>query len=182
MSKKETEKSKISKKSTTNATVLKKSSTKNDQQDRRSLADKILIEYEVGGVTLESCCGFYGITARTLHNWIALDSEILQRYKRAKEKASTAGRELIREKALDGLTRLIVGYFIEEEEEVKIKDKAGNVTRTIITKRKKYFAPNPTSVIFALKNIDPTSWNAESAPLEDQEPQLFKIGDNTISF
>lgn len=151
-------------------------------EEKREVAEKICQAYELGGVTIESCCGEFGITARTLWNWIDLDSEISDRFKKAKEKAARFGKEGIREKAIDGLIRLIQGGFVEEIESEEIFGKNDALVRRIVRKKKKWIAPNPTAVIFALKNTDPANWNDEISLDFGLEDQIFKIGDQEIKF
>jgi len=161
----------------------RKTSTKRTPDDKKKIASGIFEIYSLGGITLESVCGEFGITARTLWNWIDSSSEISEGYKKAKETASRIGKESIREKAIDGLTRLISGGFVEEEEVEEIFGKNGSLVKKIVRKRKKYIAPNPTAVIFALKNSDPANWNDEiGLDIGVREDQIFKIGDNEITF
>lgn len=160
----------------------KKTSTKRSEEDKRKIASDIFEVYSLGGITIESACGEFGITARTLWNWIDSDSEISDSYKKAKESASRFGKETIREKAVDGLTRLITGGFIEEEETEEIFGKTGSLVKKIVRKKKRYLAPNPTAVIFALKNTDPTNWNDEISVDFGLEDQVFKIGGTEIKF
>lgn len=159
-----------------------KTSTKRNEFDKRKIASDIFEIYSLGGITIESTCGEFGITARTLWNWIDSDSEISDGYKKAKESSSRFGKETIREKAIAGLERLISGGFIEEEETEEVFGKNGSLIKKIVRKKKKYFAPNPTAVIFALKNSDPVNWNEEISVDFGGEEQVFKIGDTEIKF
>lgn len=133
-------------------------------------------------MTIASCCEEVGISERTFWNWSVEIAEISERYKKAKEKNAKIGKEGIREKAVDGLQRLITGFWIEEEEETQVTNRQGVVVQTIKRKKKKYFAPNPTAVIFSLKNTDPINWNEEISVDFGGEEQVFKIGDQVIKF
>jgi transposase-like protein len=159
-----------------------KTSTKRSPDDKKKIAFDIFEVYSLGGVTIESVCGEFGITARTLWNWIDSDSELSEGYKKSKESASRIGKESIREKAIDGLTRLISGGFVEEEETEEIFGKNGSLVKKIVRKKKRYLAPNPTAVIFALKNSDPANWNDEISLDFGIEDQVFRIGDTEIKF
>lgn len=150
--------------------------------ERRAKAEKICEMYESGDVTIESCCGENGISVRTFWNWTNLDSEIADRYKKSKTNHGKIGKEGIREKALDGLTRLITGYWIEESEIEELYSKTGQLSGKRIKKKNRFISPNATAVIFALKNTDPINWNDNTVIDIITEEQTFKIGNQTIKF
>lgn len=150
--------------------------------ERRAKAEKICEMYESGDVTIESCCGENGITVRTFWNWANLDSDISDRYKKAKGTHGKIGKEGIREKALDGLTRLITGYWIEESETEELYSKTGQLSGRRVKKKNRFIGPNATAVIFALKNTDPVNWNDNTVIDIITEEQTFKIGNQTIKF
>ena len=158
------------------------SSTKKTDKDKIEIANRICELYEAGNVTIASCCEEVGITERTLWNWAVGISEISDRYKKAKERAATIGKEGIREKALDGLQRLITGFWIDDEEVEEFFNQTGQMISRKVRKKKKYFAPNVTAVIFALKNVDPVNWNENISIDFGDEEQVFKIGDQVIKF
>ncbi|MFO0201730.1 MAG: hypothetical protein ACK528_01220, partial [Alphaproteobacteria bacterium] len=101
-------------------TPRKPSASERTQDEKRELCEQICLAYESANVTLESCCGEHGITRRTFHNWIDADSQISARFKIAKQNHSKNGKERIREKAVDALERLVVGFYVEESETVEL--------------------------------------------------------------
>jgi len=151
-------------------------------EERRQLVNAICELYENDNVTIESCCGEHGIAVRTLRNWAENDAEIATRFKNAKQKHSKNGKERIKEKAVDALERLVVGYWVEETETVELYGKTGDLAGRQIKTKKRYVGPNPTAVIFTLKNADPENWNENIHVEMTGEPQVFKIGNQTISF
>lgn len=163
-------------------TKKRQSSTVRRKADKIAIANKIFELYKTGEFTLESCSGEHGITARTLKNWSDQFSEISEAYKEAKESASKVKKEGLRKKSIDGLEKLVTGFFVEEEEIRQIKNVSGQVIQTISTKKKKYIAPNATAIIFALKALDPENFNKDAATPEETEEQVFKIGDSIIKF
>lgn len=166
-------------------------STKFQDDEKRAICARIFDLYRDGKFTIESCCKENGISPRTLKNWADADSEIADAYKKAKEQSGKEGREWLREKALDSLQKLIAGFWIEEPETetetTEIKGKHGNVvqtiTRTKTRTKKRYVQPNPTAIIFTLKNMEPEHWNkSEPTTTDDGVEQVFKVGDQIIKF
>lgn len=150
--------------------------------EKRELVERICEEYETAHVTIESCCESHGISARTLKNWVDQDSEIAARYKTAKQTHSKNGKERIKEKAVDALERLVVGFYVEESETVELYGKNGQLAGRQIKTKKRYIAPSTTAVIFTLKNADPANWNENIQVELTGETQTFKIGNQTIEF
>lgn len=163
-------------------TTRKKTSTRRTKADKIRIANKIFDLYGSGDFTLESCCQEHGITSRTLHNWADLISEISKAFKKAKEDNSKANKENVREKAVDGLKRLITGFFVEEEDVEEFKDKNGKLISTKTRKKKKYIQPQTAAIIFALKNVDPANWNDDKFSDIETEEQVFKIGGQVVKF
>lgn len=163
-------------------TPRKPSAAERTTEERRELANVICELYESDNVTIESCCSENGISVRTFRNWVDQDSEIAARFKNAKQKHSKNGKERIKEKAVDALERLVVGYWVEETETVELYGKTGDLAGRQIKTKKRYVGPNPTAVIFTLKNADPENWNENIQVEMTGEPQVFKIGNQTISF
>lgn len=163
-------------------TKRKTSSTRRTKADKIKISKKIFDLYGSGDFTLESCCQENGITARTLHNWADLISEISASYKKTKEINAKANKEKVRDVAVDGLKRLLTGFFIEEEEVEQFKDKNGALISTKIKKKKKYIQPATAAIIFALKNTDPANWNEDKFADTVTEEQVFKIGGQTVKF
>jgi hypothetical protein len=159
-----------------------KKTTKRSLDDKIKMSQKICQLYELGGVTLDSCCGELGVTARTFWNWCADVSEIAELFKKAKDAHSRVEKEGIREKASTGLQRLVEGFWVEEQEVEEIFNKKNELVGKRVKKRKKYISPNATAIIFALKNSDPVHWNEDLTMDFGGEEQVFKIGDQTIKF
>jgi hypothetical protein len=160
----------------------KPSAAERTMDEKRELCEQICLAYESANVTLESCCGEHGITRRTFHNWMDADSQISARFKIAKQNHSKNGKERIREKAVDALERLVVGFYVEESETVELFGKNGELAGRQIKTKKRYIAPSTTAVIFTLKNSDPANWNENIQVEMTGEPQVFKIGNQTIEF
>lgn len=147
--------------------------------DRVAKANAICELYESGNVTIESCCQECGIAIRTFWNWANEHAEIAARYKKAKEQHAKHGKEGLREKALDGLGRLLVGYWVEETETLV---RTGAMACKEQKTKKRFVGPNATAVIFALKTIDPVNWGEQNNFEVTGEAQVFKIGDQIITF
>lgn len=145
-------------------------------------AEKICDLYSTGNYTLESCCAEEGITARTLENWARKYSEISVLKKEAKDNNGRANREGVRDVALHGLKRLITGYFVDEEEIERLTDNKGRLVSTRTRKKSRYIPPATAAIIFALKNVDPANWNDDKFTDTQTEPQVFRIGNQTIKF
>jgi hypothetical protein len=156
--------------------------TKRTQADKIRIAQDICEAYALGNVTIESCCGEFGITFRTLFNWAEEISEISDIYKKAKETHSRANKDGIREKALTSLEKMILGFHVEEEETEEMTNAKGKVVMKKVKKKKKFISPNVTAIIFALKNADPLHWNEDLTIDFGGEEQVFKIGDQEIKF
>lgn len=157
-------------------------STKRTQADKIRIAQQVCEAYALGNVTIESCCGEFGITSRTFWNWAEEISEISDQYKKAKESHSRLGKEGIREKAMSSLERMILGFHVEEEETEEITNAKGKVVMKKVKRKKKFIAPNATAIIFALKNADPLHWNEDLTIDFGGDEQVFKIGDQEIKF
>ncbi len=84
--------------------------------------------------------------------------------------------------ALDGLKRMLTGYFVNEEDVEEFKDKNGRLISTKTRTKKKYIQPQTAAIIFALKNTDPANWNDDKFSDTETEEQVFKIGGQTVKF
>jgi len=143
---------------------------------------KVCELYETGLYPVKSCCEESGISIRSLYNYLDQDATLAQLFKNAKEKAVKNSKESLREKAANGLERAITGFFIEETETIERFNKHGEFAGKVITVFKKFINPSTTAIIFALKNCDPNNWNNENQFEQGGEPQVFKIGNQTITF
>ncbi len=118
------------------------------------IAREISATYGSGQYTLDSVCKAYGITSRTLHRWADSMSEVSEALNAARAEAVLAFKERIREKAKGGLERLVEGFYVEEES----KETGGKRGKTVVKRNRKYVPPNPTAIIFCLKNTDPENF------------------------
>lgn len=164
------------------ATSKRTTSTRRTKADKVRISKKIFEDYSTGEFTLESCCGKQGITARTLNNWAASISEISDLFKKAKEDNSKATKEGLKAKAVSSLEKLIVGFSVEEEETKEVRNLAGQVIQRTTIKKTKHFAPNVTAVIFALKALDPSTWDNGHFEPEEQQEQVFEVEGQIIKF
>lgn len=136
------------------------------QDQRIEIALKICELYADGESTIESCCEACGVVYRTFKEWVDRAeenedySEIAESYKRAKDKSDQVYMDRLSRKAKTALEKKLEGYEVEleEKEGTPIYDDEGNPTgikTSKIKKSKKYYAPDTTAIIFALKNTDP---------------------------
>jgi hypothetical protein len=125
--------------------------------------------------TIEEICRQADIHVDTFYDWKNNKPE----FSEAIKKAELSRLELFRKVARSGLLTLLQGKEFEEvtTEYVEGKpDKNGNTKPKIKLQRKvkKYILPNPTSVIFTLKNLDP-----ENFPELTKQQMLDKNGKPT---
>ncbi len=160
----------------------KQDRTQSKTEDKLDKVQRICELYSSGQVTIESCCHEVGISQRTFWNYCDQNAEFSELYKKAKEKHSKIGREGIREKAEDNLSKLISGFWIEETEVEELFSKTGQLSGKRVKKKNKFIPPNVTAVIFALKNTDPANWNETFSVDLSGEKQVFKIGEQVIEF
>lgn len=159
-----------------------KGSTQRTDDDKAKLVEAICDHYEKHNQTIESVCDAFGITYRTFVIWCNDNSSFSDRYKKAKDFGTTARKDLLREKAVNGIELLIQGFHTTETETEEMFDKRGNLIGKRIKTKKRYIAPNPTAIIFALKNCDPKNWNDEINVELQGDEQVFKIGETIINF
>jgi hypothetical protein len=154
-------------------------------EEKITKAKAICEEYAKGDSTIASCAENQGISDRTFLNWIDELSEVSDMYKQARKEADQRQRGTLKQRALNSLNKLILGFeYTETKRTVEpIYDKEGNkigqknVSVQVITKHQ---GPNPTACIFALKHID-ERFKENQLP-EYTEPQTFVIGDQKIAF
>ena len=96
------------------------------------------------GATDKDLASFFNVCERTLNNWKLDSPELLQSLKEGKEEADNNVAESLYKRAM--------GY---EHPAVHISNYKGNITQTPFTK---HYAPDPTSMIFWLKNRRPDLW------------------------
>lgn len=134
--------------------------TKNGEQkrehteaERNKVAADICAMYSEGAYTLASCCEACGITDRMFRFWIAKYEHISEQYKKAKARQSEIKWDLIREKAVKGLERLVEGEEYTEKRTESGVGSSGMFTKDVVSEV--VVLPNPTAVIFALKGEFP---------------------------
>lgn len=131
--------------------------------------------YEVGDVTIDSCCDAVDINTNTFYQWacpsvddfISLSNErqkelkrrgfvqeVHDLFKKARENNDANYDKLVKNKAREALLELIKGGWYEEVHTIEKLDNDGNVLYKTEKKIRKYREPDTTAVIFALKNMD----------------------------
>ena len=102
--------------------------------------------YKLGmlGLTMEEIADFWGISRMTLHRWAKRKPEFCYTIKKGKDEADA--------KVGDSLYQRANGYTYKE---LKVFcDKGKIVTFEVL----KHYPPDPTSMIFWLKNRQPDKW------------------------
>jgi hypothetical protein len=160
----------------------KEQRTQDRFEDKLDKVQKVCDLYASGRVTIESCCEEVGLSQRSFWNYCDQHAELSELYKKAKEKHAKVGKEGLREKAEDNLSKLITGFWVEESEVEELFSKTGQLSGKRVKKKNKFIAPNVTAVIFALKNCDPANWNETFSVDVSGEKQVFKIGEQVIEF
>lgn len=117
------------------------------------IIDKICEYVKSGDYTLKELCSFVGISHETFFNWKEMHVEFSERLKAADEERLVTIKSIARK----GLTLILGGYEYDEiSERSALRGKGVNkkmevVERTVIRKR---VPPVPSSIFFALKNLD----------------------------
>lgn len=107
-----------------------------------------------------------GVSVATISNWKNQHPEFLEALKEGKDFADA--------KVAMSLYRRATGYTVPD---VHVSNYQGQVTLTPI---KKHYPPDPTSMIFWLKNRRPDFWRdkpGEGAPVGDDEGLLRSIAE-----
>lgn len=106
------------------------------------------------GATDKELAEFFGVTEKTINNWKAAHPPFLQSLK--------AGKQLADADVADRLFQRAIGY---SHPDVHISNYQGVVTITPITK---HYPPDPTSMIFWLKNRRPDLWRDKPEPVDEE--------------
>lgn len=128
---------------------------KHTDEQKREIVERVCELYETQNATVESCCEAAGISDRLFRLWLGQNSELSERYKKAKAKQDDVYWDMLRPLAKTSLQRLLEG---EETEDVELKDLSfqGFLTnQKAKTVKRSKTQPNPTAVIFALKGLYP---------------------------
>ena len=96
------------------------------------------------GYTDKELADFFGVKEQTINNWKHAHKEFFESLKAGKAEADSH--------VIDSLYKRATGY---EHDEVHFTAHDGKV---IQTPYKKHYSPNPTSMIFWLKNRQPEKW------------------------
>lgn len=126
------------------------------EEEKLKVVQDICRQYSEGSFTISSCCSAQGISDRTFYYWCEESSEIAGLYKKAQDACAEVYKGQLREKARTSLDKLVEGYTVTEVRHEKTDSDGFLIDKTVtITK---HIAPNPTAVIFALTNADPTNF------------------------
>ncbi len=127
--------------------------------ERTAICKAVCDLYATDQHPIDECCQANGISASMFDNWVNDFPEIGSLYKAAKDKSTGVFKARLRVKAKRALEKLVDGFTYEEvtKEGVATPDPVTGQPRVTVTNVKtvtKQVAPNPTSVIFSLKNVD----------------------------
>jgi transposase-like protein len=117
------------------------------------LTARICALLSTGEHTIADVCQQVGITESTFYKWKLEKSEFSESLKKAEQARLAAFATMAR----SGLAKLLDVYEVEEttteyvEKDGKPKIKSRKVTRRTIM-------PNPTAILFTLKNREPAQW------------------------
>lgn len=112
------------------------------------------------GATDKELASFFEVSERTLNDWKKRHKGFLQSLKAGKQLADADVAERLYQRAL--------GYSHPEE---KVFQSGGEIITHNTTK---HYPPDPTSMIFWLKNRDPDKWR-DKPPEDDQTEQPIQI-------
>lgn len=109
-----------------------------------------------------------GITAKTLYEWKNKYSDICEALKKGKEPADI--------EVEDALFKAAIGYYVTVKEPIKVKTKKqlkdkGTVEEEHVEfiEKETYIPPNPTAIIFWLKNRKPEAWRDRPMSAKDKK-------------
>lgn len=121
------------------------------------------------GATNPELADFFDVAPSTISKWFIDYPEFSEAVK--------AGKEASDAEVAHKLYRRAIGY---SHKDVDIKAYEGSIIQTPIIK---HYPPDPTSMIFWLKNRQPKKWREkQELGLEISKGQSFKIGDQIIEF
>lgn len=104
--------------------------------------------------TKKVLCKKHDITWQTLKNWLEKDKSFAEQYKQAIKDYLDG----INVEAKKSLSKLITGYYYEEEKTFYMPDAEGNpvITQKVVVK--KHVPPSASAVTFALSNLEPENF------------------------
>lgn len=110
---------------------------------------------------------FFNVSEQTINTWKNKHPEFLESIKRGKDIADA--------EVVDSLFKRAKGYTYRK---VEIKVSGGKTTKTIVEEER---PPDPTSIIFLLKNRQPKYWrDKQTIEQEQQEPTPVTIVVNAV--
>lgn len=135
---------------------------KHTPEQKAELVEQICQLYESQNATIESCCDPFNITYRTFKKWLAENSELSERYKKAKEiQEEDYWENIIKPLQKRVLQKHLEVEFAQEYNEVvyqgvKVKDEFG---QPVLQNSVKAILPNPSVLIFSLKGTYPDKFS-----------------------
>jgi hypothetical protein len=128
------------------------------EEQRAEIVERICLLYESQNATIASCCQACGITDRTFLLWVAADSALSERYKKAKSvQDDNYWESIIKPLAKTALQKHLEVEYADKDVDVvyqgvPVKDKEGNPAKQ---RTREFVLPNPTLTIFAMKGVFP---------------------------
>lgn len=133
---------------------------KHTPEQKAELVKRICVLYESQNATIASCCKACGISDRTFLLWLAENSELSERYKKAKQtQDNTYWQEIIRPLAKTAMQRRLEGETKTEtksEGEWRGEGKARVFVERKRTETKSEILPDTTLTIFAMNGLYPS--------------------------
>ncbi len=140
--------------------------------EKIQLAMAVCALYESQGCTLQSACDSVGVSDRVFRYWVSTIAEVAEIYKKAKERSVEIYWDRLRDKAQDGLERLVNGTVYTEIKNESGIGASGAISKT--TETEVTVLPNVTAVIFALKGEFPGRFaDRKEITGKDGEPIRF---------
>jgi hypothetical protein len=146
----------------------------------KKIVDKICALIESDDYSIDEVCKMVGINTWTFYEWKKKDKSFVKRIEEADEKRLN----LFKKSARSGLLTLLNGKEYEEVTTEYVDKKVGKNNDGTdayapriksMKKTKKFILPNPTSVIFALKNLDPDNFKDIFDNNNTQNVKLIKV-------
>lgn len=114
------------------------------------------------GMTNAEMAKFFEVATSTLDKWI---SEIPEFSGALKE-----GRQIADARVVESLYKRATGYTHDEDDIRTVSLPNGGGSQIVITPTKKHYPPDPTSMIFWLKNRQPKKWRDKPDNEDDETP------------
>jgi len=135
-----------------------------------SYHDKNAYKLALLGLTDKEMASFFEVTEQTINNWKNAHPQFFESLKKGKEIADA--------KVSMSLLKRATGYKAKATKFFYDKD-AGIVSQDYV----EHYPPDPTSMIFWLKNRQPGKWRDKQEISHSlTEPQSFNIGGQELKF